>query len=65
MDLEVSKLRPRIVHQERERLYDDVMRQRMTTNTLKSENTKLRTRLQMLEAEIQRKDNLVDDLYAQ
>jgi len=26
IDLEVSKLRPRIIHQERERLYDDVMK---------------------------------------
>ena len=34
IDLEVSKLRPRIIHQERERLYDDVMKQRMTTNNL-------------------------------
>ena len=45
IDLEVNKLRPRIIHQERERLYDDVMKQRMTTNNLKDENTRLRTKL--------------------
>ena len=42
---EVVKLRPRVVLQERERLYDDVMKQRMETNLLRDENTKLRTRL--------------------
>jgi hypothetical protein len=42
---EVVKLRPRVVLQERERLYDDVMKQRMETNALRDENTKCRTRL--------------------
>jgi len=26
IDLEVNKLRPRVIHQERERLFDDVMK---------------------------------------
>lgn len=34
VDLEVSKLRPKVVYQERERLYDDVMKQRIATNSL-------------------------------
>jgi hypothetical protein len=42
---EVVKLRPRVVLQERESLYDDVMKQRMETNALRDENTKCRTRL--------------------
>ena len=62
IDLEISKLRPKNVQQERERLYDDVMKQRMTTNNLKDENTKLKTRLQMIEGELQRKDKVIDDL---
>ena len=61
---EVGKLRPRVVLQERERLYDDVMRQRMETNSLRDENTKLRTRLQMVETELMRKDKIIDDLLA-
>lgn len=65
IDLEISKLRPKNVQQERERLYDDVMKQRMTTNNLKDENTKLKTRNQMIEAELQRKDKVIDDLIAQ
>ena len=65
IDLEISKLRPKNVQQERERLYDDVMKQRMTTNNLKDENTKLKTRVHMIEAELQRKDKVIDDLIVQ
>lgn len=65
LDLEVSKLRPRVIHQERERLYDDVMKQRMTTNNLTNENTRLKTRVQMVEVELQRKDKVIDELLAQ
>ena len=49
IDLEVNKLRPRVIQQERERLYDDVMRQRMTTNQLKDETIRLKTKLHMVE----------------
>jgi len=62
MEAEVVKLRPRVVLQERERLYDDVMKQRMATNNLKDENTKLRTRLHMTENELTRKDKMIDEL---
>ena len=62
VDIEVSKFRPRIVQQERERLYDDVMRQRIATNVFKDENTRLKTKLQMAEHELGKKDRLIDDL---
>ena len=62
IELEVSKLRPRVIHQERERLYDDVMKQRMATNNLKDENVRLKTKLQIVEVELQRKDKVIDDL---
>ena len=38
------------------------MKQRMTTNNLKDENTRLRTKLQIVEVELQRKDKVIDDL---
>jgi len=62
MDLEVSKLRPRVVRQERERLYDDVMRQRMATNYFQEENMKLKTKLHMIDNELIKKDKIIDDL---
>ena len=55
-------MRPRIVLQERERLYDDVMKHRMTANNLRDENIKMRTRLQMTENELARKDKMIDEL---
>ena len=58
-------MRPRVVHQERERLYDDVMKQRITTNYYKDENTKLKTRLLMIEAQLSKKDKMIDDLLVQ
>jgi hypothetical protein len=41
------------------------MKQRMTTNNLKDENTRLRTKLQIVEGELQRKDKVIDDLILQ
>ena len=38
------------------------MKQKMTTNNLTTDNTRLRTRIQMLEVELQRKDKVIDDL---
>jgi len=38
------------------------MKQRLQTNTLKDENTKLRTRIQMAETELSRKDKMIDEL---
>lgn len=41
------------------------MKQRMTTNNLKDENTRLRTKLQFVEVELQRKDKMIDELICQ
>ena len=62
LDFNVSKMRPKVINVERERLYDDVMKQRVTTNILKEENVKLKTRVQILEGELQKKDKMIDDL---
>ena len=58
-------MRPKNIRQERERLYDDVLRNKMTSNLLKDENVKLKTKVHMLEAELSRKEKLVDDLLLQ
>jgi hypothetical protein len=41
------------------------MKQRIATNSLRDENTKIRTRLHMVENELTRKDRVIDDLIAQ
>ena len=58
-------MRPRVINVERERLYDDVMKQRLTTNFFKDENVKLKTKVHILEGELQKKEKLVDDLLMQ
>ena len=55
-------MRPRIIHQDRERLYDDVMKHKMTTNNLATENTRLKTRIQLLEGDLLKKERVIDNL---
>lgn len=58
-------MRPRNIRQERERLYDDALRQKMISNLLKEENVKLKTKVHILEGELAKKERLVDDLLLQ
>jgi len=55
-------MRPKIIRQEREKLYDDALRQKMTANLLKDENVKLKTKVHILESELLKKERLIDDL---
>lgn len=55
-------MRPKNIKQEREKLYDDALRQKMTANLLKDENLKLKTRIHILESEVTKKERLVDEL---
>ena len=58
-------MRPKIIRQEREKLYDDALRQKMTANLLKDENVKLKTKVHILESELLKKERLIDDLLMQ
>lgn len=55
-------MRPKNIKQEREKLYDDALRQKMTANLLKDENLRLKTRIHILESEVTKKERLVDEL---
>ena len=65
LDQEVSKMRPHVGNLEREKLYDDAMKQKMTANYLKDENMRLKTRVHILENEIGKKEKLIDNLLMQ
>ena len=58
-------MRPRIINQDRERLYDDAMKQKITANYLKDENMKLKTKVHIIEGELSKKEKLIDDLLMQ
>ncbi len=49
VEYDVSRMRPRVIPLEKERLYDDSLKLKMTVNTLKEDNLKLKTRIQNLE----------------
>ena len=65
IDLEVSRMKPRFAHQDRERIIEDAMKEKITANYLKDENMKLKTKIHILEAELNKKEKLVDDLLLQ
>ena len=59
---EIVKLRPRVVLQERERLFEDIMKSKIESNFLREENVRLKTRLAMVETELVRKDKFIDEI---
>ncbi len=45
-DTDSSKLRPKVINQDPEKLYEDVMKHKVTTNKMQEENMKLKARIQ-------------------
>jgi hypothetical protein len=62
IDLEANKLRPKIVNQEREILYENVLKTKLHNNAVRDENTKLKTRMAILEAELRQRERVIDEL---
>jgi hypothetical protein len=62
IDLEANKLRPKIVAQEREILYENVLKQKLHNNAYRDENTKLKTRLAIFEVELRQRERVIDEL---
>ena len=51
-----------ILTKEKEKLYDEAISLKVTNNFVKEENKKLKTKLQMMENENQKKEKLIEDL---
>lgn len=47
---------------DRERLFDDAIKQKIAANFLKDENLKLKTKVHILEGEMQKKERFIDEL---
>ena len=62
IDLEATKLRPKVVNQEREILYENVLKQKLHNNAIRDENIKLKTRVAMLEVEMKQRERVIDEL---
>ena len=61
-ELGVAKLRPNHVKQEKESLYEDVLDARVIANDLKDENKKLKTKIAILERQMNRREKVIDGL---
>lgn len=58
----MSKIKPNKNNiKEKEQLYEDAIKLKVQSNTFKEENVKLRTKIRILENEIQRKDKALED----
>jgi len=45
IELEATRLRPKVVNQERESLYEDVLKQKLQANFFRDENVRLKTKV--------------------
>jgi uncharacterized membrane protein len=60
-----SRIRPKNAALDRERLFDDAIKQKIAANYLKDENLRLKTKVHILEGEIQKKEKFIDELIQQ
>ena len=63
--MEINKLRPRKVKAEKEQLYEEALQLKMSSNALKDENTKLKTKIRMYERELDEKEDMINQLFNQ
>ncbi len=61
----LGKLKPRKFTVEKERLFEEAMKEKITANFLKDENVKLRTRIHILEGDVIKKEKVIDELLQQ
>ena len=59
----ISSKIPQVTLQSREDLYEQNMHTKIQINSLKSENRKISTKLQVLENQLVQKDKLFEDMY--
>ena len=62
VEIDVSRMKPRFTNHDRERIIEEAMKQKISTNLLRDENTKLRTKIHILESELSKKEKFVDEL---
>ena len=58
--MELNRLRPKKVKAEKEQLYEVALHLKMSTNALKDENVRLKTKLRMYERELDEKEDMIN-----
>ena len=54
-------MRPKIIHQDKEKLYDETLHLKYTINALKDENIHLRTKIHNMEKEFQKYEKMFQE----
>lgn len=60
--MDIKRLKPRRIDQDKEKLYEQVIKYKMQMNVFKKENLKLRTQLKFLEKEQNEREDIIEDL---
>ena len=60
--MDIKRMRPNKITQEKEKLYEQAIRFKIQMNAFKEENLKLKTRLKFLEKEQQEKEGIIENL---
>lgn len=63
--MEMKKLKPKKVRGEKEQLYEEALSLKIQMNSLKEENIKLKTKAQILEKELNAKEDMIAELFDQ
>lgn len=63
--IDINKLKPKKVHAEKERLYEDALKLKIQSNSYKSENVKLKTQVKILEREVLSKEDMLQEMFNQ
>ena len=58
---EMNRTIPKIMHKDKERLYDEALKLKANNNSVRDENLRLRTRVKVLENELHRKERLLEE----
>ena len=62
---EMNRTIPKVMHKDKERLYDEALKLKANNNTVRDENLRLRTRVKVLENELHRKERLLEEFSLQ
>lgn len=60
----LTRMKPKHIAVDKERLYEEALALKMEANYFREENVKLRTKLQQLERELEKRDDTLEDLRA-
>ena len=62
-NIDIKKMKPKRINQEKEKLYEQALKFKIQMNSYKEENIKLRTRVKFLEKDQIDKEGIIEELF--